>query len=185
MICRRALSLTAGLALVAGAGKAFAQMSPNTRAGALQFGFTGIDGNPLPLSQFAGRVLMVVNTASNCGYTPQYRGLQEVWSRYRARGLTVIGVPANDFGGQEPGTNAQIAEFCGRDYGVTFPMAGKEVVRGAGAHPFYQWASRQRPGEEPRWNFHKYLIGRDGRLIGAFPTNMVPTDLRITTAIEQ
>jgi glutathione peroxidase len=188
---RRLLTLPIGLAAMVGAGHALAQsaaapqVSPNRGAGALQFSFAGIDGKPLPLAQFAGRVLLVVNTASNCGYTPQYRGLQELWTRYRARGLTVIGVPSNDFGGQEPRSNAEIAEFCGRDYGVTFPMAGKETVRGQGAHPFYQWAARQKPGEEPGWNFHKYLIGRDGRLIAAFPTRITPTDPRVTTAIEQ
>ena len=161
------------------------QTSPNRSAGALQFAFTTIDGAPMPLSQFAGRVLLIVNTASKCGFTPQYRGLQELWTRHGARGLTIIGVPSNDFGGQEPGTNADIAEFCGRDYGVTFPMAGKERVQGEGAHPFYVWAARQRPTETPGWNFHKYLIGRDGRLIGAYATRIAPNDPRLTTAIEQ
>jgi glutathione peroxidase len=94
-------------------------------------------------------------------------------------------VPSNDFGGQEPGSNAEIAEFCGRDYGVTFPMAGKERVLGEGAHPFYVWAARQRPTETPGWNFHKYLIGRDGRLLGSFATRIAPNDPRLTAAIEQ
>jgi glutathione peroxidase len=189
MITRRSLlampfAMPLGLAAVP-AGEALAQMSPNRAAGALQFAFTRIDGAPMPLSQFAGGVLLIVNTASRCGFTPQYRGLQELWTRHRARGLTIIGVPSNDFGGQEPGSNAEIAEFCGRDYGVTFPMAGKERVLGDGAHPFYRWAARQRPTETPGWNFHKYLIGRDGRLLGSFATRIAPNDPRLTAAIEQ
>ncbi len=171
------------------AQQASPQMSLNPAAGAFQFSFETIDGKPMPLSAYAGRALLIVNTASRCGFTPQYRGLQELWTRYGGKGLTVIGVPSNDFGGQEPGSNAEIAEFCGRDYGVTFPMAGKVSVRGANAHPFYQWAARQRLGQEavtePRWNFHKYLIGRDGRLAASYPSGMSPTDPRMFAAIDE
>jgi glutathione peroxidase len=198
MVTRRSL-LSLPLGLAAGAlasvtardanaqdgGKVSSPVSPNRSAGALQFSFTAIDGGPLPLSQFAGRALLIVNTASKCGFTPQYRGLQELWMRLGPRGLTIIGVPSNDFGGQEPGSNADIAEFCGRDYGVTFPMAGKERVLGESAHPFFVWAARQRPTETPGWNFHKYLIGRDGRMLGSFATRIAPNDPRLVTAIEQ
>jgi glutathione peroxidase len=153
--------------------------------GAFQFRFDGLDGAPLPLEPLAGRVLLVVNTASRCGFTRQYAGLQELWTRHRLKGLTVIGVPSNDFAGQEPGSSEDIAEFCNREFGVTFPMASRQVVIGASAHPLYQWAARQRADAVPRWNFHKLLIGRDGQLIAAFGSATTPGDPRLVTAIEQ
>lgn len=150
------------------------------------FTLTGIDGRPLPLAQFAGQVLLVVNTASECGYTPQYEGLEALWQTYRDKGLVVIGVPSNDFGGQEPGTSAEIATFCKVNYGVTFPLADKTVVRGEAAHPFYVWAGEQ-VGMlgRPKWNFHKYLFGRDGRLIAWFSTPTTPMGPKIRGAVEK
>jgi glutathione peroxidase len=150
------------------------------------FTFEAIDGTPLPLSAFGGRVLLVVNTASFCGYTAQYEGLQALHARYEARGLTVIGVPSNDFGAQEPKAEAEIAGFCQGAFGVTFPLTAKQQVTGAGAHPFYGWA-RRALGEKavPRWNFHKYLVGADGRLVAAFSTQTKPLDPRLVDAIEQ
>jgi glutathione peroxidase len=165
-----------------GAGPALAQGSPG---GAWGFTFPGIDGRDIPLRQFAGRPVLVVNTASRCGFTHQYEGLQQLWSRYRARGLTVLGVPSNDFGGQEPGANADIQGFCSQTYGVTFPLAGKTEVLGDGAHPFYRWAAAERPSDRPRWNFHKYLIGRDGRIAAVFPTSTTPMDPQVIAAIER
>ncbi|MGL4239736.1 MAG: glutathione peroxidase [Beijerinckiaceae bacterium] len=178
MIDRRAFVTVAGATL---AGSAMAQ-APATAYG---FSFEKIDGGAISLREFAGRPLLIVNTASRCGFTRQYAGLQDLWSRYRQRGLVVLGVPANDFAGQEPGSNEEIREFCSGTFGVTFPLAAKATVIGAEAHPFYRWAATQRPGEQPRWNFHKYLIGRDGRIAAVFPTSVEPTDPRVIRAIEQ
>jgi glutathione peroxidase len=149
------------------------------------FSFTTIDGGPLPLSDFKGKAVLVVNTASECGYTPQYKDLQAVWERYRDRGLVVLGVPSNDFGGQEPGTEAEIKRFCERQYAVDFPLTAKVQVAGGEAHPFYQWAAAV-VGEAaaPRWNFHKYLVGPDGELAAWFPTKTSPTAKDVTAAIE-
>ena len=127
----------------------------------------------------------MVNTASLCGYTPQYAGLQALWSRFRDRGLTVIGVPSNDFGSQEPGGVSDIEHVAHNNYGVTFPLAAKAEVRGATQHPFYKWAAAERPLELPRWNFHKYLIGRDGHVAGSYPSTVDPMDPRIVTAVEK
>ena len=150
------------------------------------FSFTAIDGKLLPLTQFAGKIVLVVNTASECGSTPQYEGLEQLWRENKDKGLVVLGVPCNDFGGQEPGTEAQIATFCEANYGVTFPLAAKAHVKGKNAHPFYQWAGEQAGLlGRPKWNFHKYLIGRDGRFLGWFSTQAKPTGPKITKALEQ
>ncbi len=140
----------------------------------------------LPLKQFEGKVLLVVNTASQCGFTPQYDGLEKLYNTYKDQGLVVIGVPSNDFGGQEPGSNQDIANFCRINYGVTFPMAEKEVVSGDGAHPFYVWAKKTLGfGTAPKWNFHKYLIDRHGRLIDYFNSTTTPDSERVQDAIEK
>lgn len=153
--------------------------------GAHRFQFIGIDGAPMPLSAYAGRLLLVVNTASRCAYTPQYRDLEALWDLYGARGLTVIGTPSNDFGGQEPKSEQEIQGFCSGEYGVSFPLTEKIHVRGQLAHPFYRWAETEAGfGNAPRWNFHKYLIGADGRLIAAFPSAMNPQDPRLVAAIK-
>lgn len=149
------------------------------------FTLTGLYGKPLPLAQFKGHPLLVVNTASECGYTPQYEGLEELWQTYRDKGLVVLGVPSNDFGGQEPGTAGEIASFCKVNYGVTFPLADKTVVKGAGADPFYVWAGSQAGADgQPKWNFHKYLFGADGRFIGWFSTQAKPMGPKIRVAVE-
>lgn len=150
------------------------------------FEFTSIDGEPLPLSAWRGQPVLVVNTASFCGYTPQYRELEALWRRYRDRGLVVLGVPSNDFGQQEPGSAAEIKEFCAANYAVDFPLAEKCRVLGGAAHPFYRWiADLLGEAGTPRWNFHKYLIGPDGQLAGAWPTPVTPVDPQITSEIEQ
>lgn len=145
-----------------------------------------IRGAPLDPSTFEGRVVLVVNTASRCAFTPQYDGLEALWDRYRGRGLVVLGIPSNDFGNQEPGSNADIASFCESTFGVSFPMTGKSPVTGAGAHPIFAWA-REVGGRAavPGWNFHKLLIGRDGRLAGSFPSFERPESATVTGAIEK
>jgi glutathione peroxidase len=154
--------------------------------GPYQFEFVSIDGDRLPLDAWRGRPVLVVNTATYCGYTPQYRDLEALWQRYRRRGLVVLGVPSNDFGRQEPGSEAEIKTFCTTQYAVDFPLAQKCRVLGADAHPFYRWIA-ETLGEAgtPRWNFHKYLIGPDGALAGVWPAQVVPDDRRITAEIER
>jgi glutathione peroxidase len=151
----------------------------------VDFAFDAIDGSALPLSKFAGRVLLIVNTASLCGYTKQYEGLQTLYERYEGKGLVVIGVPSNDFGAQEPKAHAEIAGFCQGAFGVTFPLTTKQVVSGENPHPFYAWA-RGILGDAgaPRWNFHKYLVGTNGQLIASFSTQTAPLDPRLVTAVE-
>ena len=146
------------------------------------FEFTSIDGKPLKLAQFAGHPVLIVNTASKCGFTPQYKGLEALWQKYRERGLVVLGVPSNDFGGQEPGSEVEVKNFCSANYGVTFPLTAKNAVIGASAHPLYQWIAAE--AGAPRWNFHKYLIGPKGELAGAFPSKVAPQSSTLTEAIE-
>jgi len=133
---------------------------------------------------YAGKVVLVVNTASKCGNTPQYDGLEKLYDQYGSQGLVVLGFPSNDFMGQEPGTEEQIEEFCRLTYGVQFPMFEKTTVKGEGAHPFYA-ALAEASGTYPTWNFHKYLIGRDGRLVGEFSPRTKPNDEALVGAVEQ
>jgi glutathione peroxidase len=154
-----------------------------SRIAAYAFSFPALSGDDIRLAEFTGRPLLIVNTASLCGYTPQYAGLQELWTEFGERGLAMVGVPSNDFGGQEPGGATEIAATARHQYGVTFPITAKAVVIGPNAHPFYKWAAQARPNEVPRWNFHKYLIGRDGYLAEVFASAVEPTDTRVKTAI--
>ena len=137
-----------------------------------------------PLCQFQGKVLLVVNTASQCGYTPQYEGLEALYRRYREKGLVVLGFPADDFGGQEPGSNNDIAKFCEINYGVSFPMFAKSAVRTGKANPFYS-ALGAKTGERPQWNFHKYLIDRSGEKVLSFGTQVTPGDRKLLGEIER
>lgn len=157
-----------------------------TMPNAYDFSFTSIEGDALPLSQFKGQLLLVVNTASQCHFTPQYEELETIYQRYKNRGFVVLGVPSNDFAHQDPATEADIASFCKLRYGVTFPLTSKEAVKGDGAHPFYQWAAGEvRWLGRPKWNFHKYLIGRDGKVIDWFASNTAPDSDKIINAIEK
>jgi glutathione peroxidase len=177
-------AMIAGLAAIAAVGasrKSLAQAGMS-RITAYGFSFPGLSGGDIRLSDFAGRPMMIVNTASLCGFTPQYGGLQQLWSEFHDRGLMIIGVPSNDFGGQEPGGAAEITATA-HDHHVTFPIAAKAVVKGPNAHPFYKWAADARPMDVPRWNFHKYLIGRDGYIADVFSQSVEPTDTRVKTAI--
>ena len=141
--------------------------------------FVSLNGDTLPLAEWRGRPVLVVNVASYCGYTPQYRDLQVLWRRYRDRGLVVLGVPSNDFGQQEPGTAAEIKQFCETNYQVDFPLTERNQVVGPVAHPFYRWvAANLGEAGSPRWNFCKYLIGPDGQLVGAWPSQVRPTEPR-------
>ena len=128
-----------------------------------------IGGGKLPTADYAGKVVLLVNTASKCGFTGQYKGLEALWRRFGDKGLVVLGVPSNDFGGQEPGSREEIKRFCEAGFDVTFPLADKQVVSGAAAHPLYHWAAAQTGAlGAPQWNFHKILIGRDGRVVDWF-----------------
>ena len=160
------------------------RMRRTTGVTAYDFSFTAIEDTPLPLAQFRGKPLLVVNTASFCGYTPQYTGLERLWETYRARGLVVLGVPSNDFGQQEPGSSREIRAFCDT-FAVSFPLSRRETVIGANAHPFYRWIASEL-GEDflPRWNFHKYLIDRSGALVGAWPSQVEPMAREITSAVD-
>lgn len=143
-----------------------------------------IGGGPLPAGDYKGRVVLLVNTASLCGFTGQYRGLEALWRKYKDKGLVVLGVPSNDFGGQEPGSKEEIKRFCEATFDVTFPLADKQSVIGPDAHPLYRWAAAQTgPLGTPSWNFHKILIGRDGRVIDWF-TAMSGVGPKLDTAIE-
>ncbi len=175
---------------IGGAFSAFAQSDPPPVPPdvdtAHDFEFTAIEGGPLPLSQFAGKAVLIVNTASFCGFTHQYQGLQTLWSEYRDKGLVVLGVPSNDFGRQEPGTSEEIKTFCEGAYGIDFPMSEKVNVRGKEAHPFYQWARAVLgTSKAPRWNFHKYLIDAEGVMVDAFDTTVRPDDRAFRSRIEQ
>jgi len=177
-----------GVAAAALAAVGLCSAAPAASAGmsAHDYSFTSIDGAALPMSEFAGKAVLVVNTASRCGFTPQYDGLQALWETYRDRGLVVLGVPSNDFGSQEPGSEADIKEFCTVNFNITFPMTEKEVVSGDKAHPFYAWA-REQVGfvGSPKWNFHKYLIGPDGQLVDWFSSVTGPDSSRLVAAVEK
>jgi glutathione peroxidase len=154
-------------------------------ASAHDFTFAGIDHKPIDLKQYKGHPVLVVNVASFCGFTPQYKELQKLHETYGPKGLVVLGVPSNDFGAQEPKTEAEIAKFCETSFGVTFPMTAKQKVVGADAHGLYQWISGE-TGEAaaPKWNFHKYLIDKDGKLAGSWPSKVSPTSKEITGQID-
>jgi len=151
-----------------------------------QFEFTAIDGSPLPLSNFAGKAVLLVNTASECGFTPQYADLQQLWQIYRDQGLVVIGVPSNDFGEQEPGSEAEIQSFCTKNYGVDFVLTSKEKVLGDEAHPLYLAMLDELGGAaKPKWNFHKYLFDATGELVEIWPPKVEPLSDDIKAGIDQ
>lgn len=146
--------------------------------------FANLMDEPVSLCQFGGKVVLIVNTASECGYTPQYDGLENLYRRYRDKGFAVLAFPANDFGGQEPGTNEEIAQFCRVNYGITFPVFAKTSVLGAKANPLFRDLAAQ-SGKPPRWNFTKYLLDREGRLIAVFDSAVAPEDPKIASQIEK
>ena len=180
------LALASGLPLVGHAQTpSTAQAAAPACSALLQHRFLRLqDEKPQSLCQYAGRVVLVVNTASYCGFTGQYAGLEALHRRYQARGLVVLGFPSNDFGRQEPGSNQAIADFCENTFGVRFPMFSKTVVVGQGAHPLYQQLALA-TGERPGWNFHKYLIARDGQTVRSFPSAMAPDHPALVQEIEK
>ena len=147
----------------------------------LDFDAQTITGQTVPLKQYEGKVLLIVNTASKCGFTPQFEGLEKLWQRYKDQGLVVLGFPSNQFGSQDPGSNEEIASFCSLNYGVDFPMMAKIDVNGADAHPLYRWLTAQAPGllgpQAIKWNFTKFLLGRDGQVIKRYAPLDAPEKL--------
>jgi glutathione peroxidase len=178
-----AIGIGIGVA-VAGGAQAQAQagaQAPNAHA----FNMTRIDGKPMPFRQYRGKVMLVVNTASMCGFTQQYEGLQKLQNRYAKAGFTVVGVPSANFANQEYDSNAKIKEFCEAKFGINFPMTERANVKGPQAAPFYRWAAATLPENNvPQWNFHKFLVGRDGRLIAGFGSKVAPESPQMTAAIE-
>ena len=155
---------------------------------AYAYSFAGIDGKPLPLESYRGKVVLIVNTASQCGFTPQYADLQKLYETYKSRGLVVVGVPSDNFGGQEPASDKEIKTFASEKFHVMFPLTSKTDVVGDKPHPFYVWAAKQVNsgllGASPRWNFHKFLIGRDGQLLNSFVSSVTPMGTTMTEAVE-
>ena len=166
-------------------GKAAAPEPGDPLGPAHAFEFVAIDGAPLPMADFAGKAVLLVNTASRCGFTYQYEALQSLWSEYRDRGLVVLGVPSNDFGRQEPGSNADIKQFCEVSFSIDFPMTEKQTVKGPNAHPMYRWLNDELgPKGRPSWNFHKFLITPAGEIAGVWSARTEPSDEVLQTAIE-
>ena len=155
----------------------------------LDFTLNSIDGKPAPLTQYQGKVALIVNVASRCGYTPQYTGLEKIYEKYKDQGFVILGFPANNFGGQEPGTNEEIKTFCSSKYSVTFPMYAKISVKGADIHPLYQFLTDKHAnpstGGDINWNFTKFLVGKDGKVIARFEPDVTPESSQITGAIEK
>ena len=153
---------------------------------AYDFKFTDLDGSELNLTEFKNKVVVVVNVASQCGFTSQYEDMQKIWDVYQEKGLVVIGVPSNDFGNQEPGNSKEIKNFCEAKFGITFPMTEKVIVKGDKAHPFYLWAKANHgKSAVPKWNFHKIVIGKNGKIIDTFASITKPTSKRFIKSIEK
>jgi glutathione peroxidase len=154
----------------------------------LNFTMKDLSGKPVDLSQYQGKVVLFVNVASKCGYTPQYKGLQALYEKYQKDGLVIVGVPANEFGKQEPGTDSEISEFCQKNYGVTFPMMSKVVVKGNGISPLYKHLTSKETDPkfsgDIRWNFEKFLIGRSGEIVARFNSKVEPLSADMTQAVE-
>ena len=160
-------------------------VSANYEKLAYDFNFTDLDGSALNLSEYKGKVIVVVNVASQCGFTNQYEDMQKIWEKYQGKGLVILGVPSNDFGKQEPGTNKDIKNFCEAKFGISFPMTEKVSVKGSGAHPFYVWA-RENHGKSaiPKWNFHKIIVDKSGKIAETFSSITNPSSKRFTKIIE-
>jgi glutathione peroxidase len=158
-------------------------------SGVLDFTLNSLDGKPAPLAEYRGKVILLVNVASKCGYTPQYTGLEKIYEKYKDQGFVILGFPANNFGGQEPGANEEIKTFCSSKYQVTFPMYSKVSVKGADSTPLYQFLtdkqSNPATGGEIKWNFTKFLVDRNGKVIARFEPAITPESADVTGAIEK
>ena len=160
------------------------KLSANYEKLAYDFEFNDLDSSSLNLSDYKGKVIVVVNVASQCGFTSQYEDMQEVWEKYQAKGIVMLGVPSNDFGNQEPGDNKEIKNFCEAKFGITFPMTGKVSVKGSNAHPFYVWA-RKNHGKSaiPKWNFHKIIVDKNGKVYDTFSSMTNPSSKKFIKII--
>jgi glutathione peroxidase len=177
---------TLGLVAVALALAPGAMTFASAKRTVYDFKMKSIDGKSTPLAKYKGKVLLIVNTASKCGYTPQYEGLESLYEKYRERGFEVLAFPANDFGQQEPGTDAQIAEFCSLNYQTTFPLFSKITVKGKGIHPLYAYLTKESPFPgEIKWNFNKFLVGPDGQVAARFDSKVEPLSADVTDAIDK
>jgi len=153
---------------------------------AYDFNFKDLDGTNLKLNEYKGKVIIVVNVASKCGFTKQYEDMQKVWEKYQTRGIIMLGVPSNDFGNQEPGTSKDIKNFCEAKFGISFPLTEKVTVKGDNAHPFYLWAKKNHGKSTiPKWNFHKIIINRDGKIAETFSSITNPSSKKFINAIEK
>ena len=153
---------------------------------AYDFNFNDLDGSALNLAEYKGKVIIAVNVASQCGFTRQYEDMQNVWDRYQAKGVVMLGVPSNDFGSQEPGSNKEIKNFCEAKFGITFPMTEKVSVKGENTHPFYLWAKKNYGKSAiPKWNFHKIIIGKDGKIADTFASITNPSSKKFIKALEE
>ena len=163
----------------------FSNLNANYDKLAYDFSFRGIDGNVINLENYKSKVIVVVNVASRCGYTPQYKDLQELWSKYKERNLVVIGIPTNNFK-QEPGTNKDIKKFCESNFGISFPLTEKTNVIGTDAHPFYKWAKKNYGiGAIPKWNFHKIVVDKNGKITDTFASFTKPSSKKFINSIEK
>ncbi len=163
----------------------FSKIAADNNSSAYDFKFTSIDGNQIELSDYKNKVIVIVNVASRCGYTPQYKNLQDLWANYRDKDLVVIGVPTNNFK-QEPGSNKEIKDFCETNFGITFPMTEKVNVIGRNSHPFYKWAKEDFGiGAIPKWNFHKIIIGKNGKVMDTFASFTKPSSKKFLSVIEK
>ena len=162
------------------------KLSANYEKLAYDFAFKDLDGSELSLEEFKDKVIIVINVASQCGFTSQYEDMQKVWEDYQTKGVVMIGIPSNDFGQQEPGTNSEIKNFCEAKFGITFPMAEKVSVKGNGAHPFYVWA-KENHGKSavPKWNFHKIIIDKTGKVAETFPSITNPSSKKFKKTIDK
>ena len=162
------------------------KLSANYEKLAYDFQFNDLDGSPLNLSEYKDKVIVVVNVASQCGFTKQYEDMQNVWEKYQSKGIVMLGIPSNDFGNQEPGSNKDIKNFCEAKFGISFPMAEKVSVKGENAHPFYKWA-KENYGKSavPKWNFHKIIIGKNGKIVDTFASITNPSSKKFISVLEK
>lgn len=183
------ISIYVGCATATSDAVSTANLPPLTEKSIYDFSMKSIEGKDVKMDEFKGKVLLLVNVASHCGYTPQYTGLQSIYSKYKDQGFLVLGFPSNDFGGQEPGSNEEVKTFCTSKYNVTFPMFSKITVVGANKHPFYRFltekATNPEFAKEISWNFNKFLVDKTGKIVGAYESGITPESPELTGAIEK